>query len=75
MVPAGLEDVERAGDVALGVVVRMRERVTHAGLRREVDDAIGRRGEGAIDRVDVTQVGADEFEPVARRAALRAGVP
>ena len=40
VVPARLEDVEEAGDVRADVLVRIRQRVAHAGLRREVDDAI-----------------------------------
>ena len=39
VVPAALEHVERAGDVAVDVRLRVLERITHAGLRGQVDDA------------------------------------
>ncbi len=40
MVPARFEDVEEAGDVGADVLVRVRQRVAHARLRREVDDTV-----------------------------------
>ena len=39
VVAAALEDVHEADEVAVDVGVRVLERVAHAGLRGEVDDA------------------------------------
>jgi hypothetical protein len=39
-VPAPLEDVEKANDIAVDVHMRILERVAHAGLGREMDDAL-----------------------------------
>ena len=40
-VPGGLEDVHRADDVDLGVVLGSLHRGLHVGLRREVEDDLG----------------------------------
>ncbi len=40
MPPAAFEDVKRARQVAVGVRVRVLDRVAHARLRREVDDPL-----------------------------------
>ncbi|MOA09662.1 hypothetical protein D3C78_1295120 [compost metagenome] len=39
-VPTGLEDVEVAGQVGLGVDLRVVHRVANPGLRRQMDDAL-----------------------------------
>ena len=39
VVAAAFEDVQEADDVAVDVDVRILDRIAHAGLRREVDDA------------------------------------
>ena len=74
-VTARFEDVERAGHVAVDVVVRVRERMPHAGLGGEVDDAHGLPGEGGVDRGRVVEIAADELEPRVDRRAVRAGAP
>ncbi len=59
MVAAGLEDVEEAGDVRADVLVRIDQRVAHAGLRSEVHDAIELLGSEEL--IDIRAVGDVEL--------------
>ena len=61
--PAGLEDVGEADDVAVDVGVRIFQRVAHPGLGGQVDHALRPElGEGLFDRAAVLQIGADQAE-------------
>ena len=40
--PAGLQHIDEADEVGVDVGVRILERIAHAGLRREMDDALRR---------------------------------
>src|SRR6266704_1064684 len=63
MMPASLQHVEEAFEVGIGVGMRMIDRMTHTGLRREVDD---RRkpvfSEQLIDRRTIRQIDLHETE-------------
>ena len=40
MVPASLQDVEEAGDIAVDIGLRIFQRVAHTGLRRQMRDPV-----------------------------------
>ena len=76
MVAARLEDVQEAGDVGADVLVRVGQRVPHARLRGEVDDAVEAVArEQAFDRRAVGDVELLEREAgppqLLSRASLR----
>jgi len=53
---ASFEDVEEADDVAVDVGARVLQRVAHAGLRGEVDHAVGLEGvERGVQRRAILQ--------------------
>ena len=56
---AGFEDVEEADQIALRVGVRIDQRIAHAGLRREVDDAL--ETVGGKQRREARRIGQVEF--------------
>jgi hypothetical protein len=59
--PACLEDVGEGNDVALHIGMRILNRVAHAGLSGEVDDAVELvGGKAGVDGRAVRKVGADE---------------
>ena len=61
---ARFEHVEEADDIALDVGVRVLQRVAHAGLRGEIDHAVGLEAvEGGFQRRAVFQRAFDEREP------------
>ena len=73
VVTAALQHVQRARQVAVGVGVRVLDRVAHAGLRREVHDAADRGAcEQRFHRRAVGEVDAREAESLARREAREA---
>src|SRR5512144_1619205 len=66
VVAAALEHVERPGDVGLDIGVGMIERVTDAGLRREMDHPLRLlRGKHRLDHLTLGKVSLDEMESVA----------
>src|SRR6476469_7422110 len=75
VVAAALEHVERAGDVGLDIGVGMIERVTHAGLRRKMDDPLGPlRGKHRLDHLTLGKVSLDEMESVAALEPPKTGL-
>ena len=61
IVPAGLQDVQEAYEIALEVGVRVGDGVADACLRREVDDCVETlRGEERVQRLLVRDVHLDE---------------
>src|SRR6476469_9180680 len=75
VVAAALEHVERAGDVGLDIGVGMIERVTDAGLRREVDNPLGPlRGKHRLDHLTLGKVRLDEMESVAALEPPKTGL-
>src|SRR3546814_9255455 len=63
-VPAALEHVDEADEIAVDIGVRIGERIAHAGLRREVHDPIDAlRLEQCRDTVPVLDVQLDEPKP------------
>lgn len=60
VMPAALEDVQEAGDIAVHVHMRIGGGVAHAGLRGQMHDTIGLvRREQVFNRLAVGQVGGD----------------
>ncbi len=69
-VPARFEDVDEADEIALDVRVRILDRIAHAGLRGEIDHALGLEvGERALHRGAIFERGAHEAETRLRRQA------
>ena len=63
---AAFEHVQEARDIGVDISVRMVERVADAGLRGEMNDALGLlRGEDRLDHLLLGEVGLDEMESVA----------
>ena len=78
VVPAALEDVEEADEVAVDVGVRVGQRVAHAGLRGQVDHALGalaretaRAIAVAVGQVDPHEAEAGWAASCASRASFR----
>ena len=73
IVAATFEHVERASDIAVDVGLRILERVTHAGLRGEVDDA--REFFAREQRFHAALVGEVHLHEAELRFALEDGEP
>src|SRR5689334_15964598 len=72
-VPATLQDVDEPGEIALHVRARVLERVTHTGLRGQIDDALRREScECRVDRLAILQRCLDEAELCMRRQTRQA---
>ncbi len=73
VVAAALQHVQRAGQVAVGIGMRVLDRIPHAGLRREVHDAADLGTcEQRFHRRPIGEVHAREAESLARREARKA---
>lgn len=71
---AGFEDVDEAGDVALGIRARVIERIADAGLRGEMDDDGRLRGlKQFFDGDGVGEIGFDEGKVFVGRKLCEAG--
>src|SRR5438270_12117958 len=72
---ASLEDVQEAGDVALGVRVRVRERVADARLRGKMNDALRLvTREQLLDRGTIGDVAAHELETLELAKDIQPGM-
>ena len=63
---ATLQDIDEAGEIAVDISVRVLDRVSHPGLRCEMNDARGRElGKQAGHANHVRKVELPELEPLA----------
>src|SRR6266480_4622485 len=70
--PAAFENVQKTDDVAIDVRVGILERIAHAGLSRQMNDAIGRFAlEDIFHSSLVGNVDLDEAETVALNQPLQ----
>lgn len=65
VVAAAFQNIEKAYEVCVGIIVRMFDRMPHAGLRRQMDDASKTMaGEELRDLCTVGKIGLHELEAV-----------
>ena len=66
VVTAALEHMQGSGDIGVDISVRVIERIADAGLRGEMNDALGPLlGENRLDHFTLGKVSLDEIESVA----------